>query len=95
MSDLQREKFEAWFKRHHDIDYCPPNVKSVMFECWCAAIESVVDYENDGDGLQCQDCGKKDETVTRVNCPYAEEINSSIIVCDLCSDCYHERCMDI
>jgi hypothetical protein len=53
------------------------------------------DYETYGKILECQDCGLTDETVTRRNCPYAEEINSSIVICDLCPDCYHERCMDI
>ena len=45
--------------------------------------------------LCCDDCGKANEDVRSTNCPYAEEIYDSIVPCNLCSDCYHERCMDI
>lgn len=44
---------------------------------------------------ECQDCGKKDETVHDTTCPYAEEINDSIVKITVCDECYHERCMDI
>ncbi len=43
----------------------------------------------------CDDCGKDKEDVTKVNCPYAEEIHNEIIECALCDECYHERCMEI
>ena len=51
--------------------------------------------DNDSNGLKCDDCGKSDRMVEETNCPFAEEINDSIVVCFLCDDCYHERCMDI
>ncbi len=47
------------------------------------------------DLLCCEDCGKKDDTVRNDTCPYAEEINDSIIDIVICPNCYHERCMDI
>ena len=43
----------------------------------------------------CDDCGEDREDVSEAICPYAEEINDSIVECNLCSDCYHERCQDI
>lgn len=45
--------------------------------------------------MNCDDCGKNKEDVKETTCPYTEEINDSIIECNLCDDCYHERCMDI
>ena len=45
--------------------------------------------------MTCDDCDEDKEDVKKVNCPYAKEINDSIIECDLCDDCYHDRCMDI
>lgn len=47
------------------------------------------------DLLCCDDCGKTKEDVRHTNCPYAEEINNSIVLVNLCGYCYHERCMDI
>lgn len=43
----------------------------------------------------CDDCGEDKEDVKETACPYAEEIDDNIIECNLCDDCYHERCMDI
>lgn len=58
MNDLQREKFEKWFKNQIDSEYCSPNVKEVMFECWCAAIESVVvEQQKPVNPNQCLACG--------------------------------------
>lgn len=45
--------------------------------------------------MNCDDCGEDKEDVKETTCPYAEEINDSIIECCLCDDCYHERCMGI
>lgn len=45
--------------------------------------------------MKCDDCEIDDETVSETTCPYAEEINDEIIECQLCPECYHERCMDI
>ena len=45
--------------------------------------------------MKCEDCGKSDETVERLNCPYDEEIHSMITVITVCSDCYDERLNDI
>ena len=44
-------------------------------------------------GLVCEDCGcdNANETI----CPYEEEINMKSVDCNLCEDCYHERCMEI
>jgi hypothetical protein len=55
-----------------------------------------MEYDDDlyGD-LTCDDCGKKGPDVQRTMCPYASEINNEEIECDLCEDCYYERCMDI
>ena len=44
---------------------------------------------------KCDDCGRTDKPVTVDNCPYADEINGELIECQLCEDCFHERCMDI
>lgn len=46
-------------------------------------------------GLSCDDCEQVKPDVKKTTCPYAEEINDSIVECQLCDDCYHERCMDI
>jgi len=45
--------------------------------------------------LECDDCRQTKPDVKKTTCPYAEDINDSIIECQLCGDCYHERCMDI
>ena len=45
--------------------------------------------------LECEDCGKQDETVRIDTCPFAEDINDSIIKVHICPECYYERCMDI
>ncbi len=45
--------------------------------------------------LICEDCGKQDETVENVNCPYMEEVCDEIHPVVICPDCYHQRCMDV
>jgi hypothetical protein len=45
--------------------------------------------------LKCEDCGKEDETVEHTTCPYAEEISGKIVPVTICSECYHQSCMDI
>lgn len=45
--------------------------------------------------LTCDDCGKQDDSVIETSCPYASEIHDDYQECTLCSNCYHERCMDI
>lgn len=45
--------------------------------------------------LKCDDCNKVSAEVEKGNCPYAEEISGEEVECQLCPDCYHERCMDI
>ena len=45
--------------------------------------------------LKCEDCGKVSEEVEKGVCPYAEEVYDEKEECQLCPDCYHERCMDI
>lgn len=42
MNEKQRTEFEKWFTRQVDSEYCSPNVKALMSECWQAAISSVV-----------------------------------------------------
>jgi hypothetical protein len=43
----------------------------------------------------CEDCLTVSEDVITTNCPFAEEINDALERCQLCSECYRERCMDI
>jgi len=45
--------------------------------------------------MKCDDCYKDKEDVKKTTCPYAEEIADEKVECDLCDDCYYERCMDI
>ena len=45
--------------------------------------------------LVCEDCGKAREDAKATTCPYAEEINETIINVVLCGDCHYERSMDI
>ena len=45
--------------------------------------------------LICEDCGKRGGDVSEGTCPYAEDVNNSTVDATLCTDCYHERCMDI
>lgn len=45
--------------------------------------------------LECEDCGKKDDTVKETYCPYVEELYNKRQEAVLCDNCYHERCMDI
>lgn len=45
--------------------------------------------------LKCDDCGKEKEDVTETVCPYALEINDEEYPMNLCTNCYHERAMDI
>lgn len=53
------------------------------------------EYDNNDQLLKCDDCDKVDETVHKTTCPYNEEISNETIECQLCNECYHERCMDI
>jgi len=39
MTQSQKE-FEAWFARQKDREYCSENVKSLLAECWHAAVSS-------------------------------------------------------
>ncbi len=45
--------------------------------------------------LECEECHQKKPDAERTHCPYAEEINNTIIPTILCKDCYRERLMDI
>jgi len=45
--------------------------------------------------LTCDDCGKSGNDVKKTTCPYASDIYNEEIACTLCSDCVHERAMDI
>mgnify|MGYP006410985949 CR=1 FL=1 len=45
--------------------------------------------------LECDNCGKKDETVEDTICPYEDEINHHKIDVTLCESCYHERSCEI
>ena len=45
--------------------------------------------------LKCDDCGKKKKDVIETICPYVDELHDEKVECQLCEDCYHERCMDI
>lgn len=47
MNDKQRADFERWFTSQIDSEYCSTNVKSLLSECWQAALSSViVDIKN-------------------------------------------------
>jgi anaerobic ribonucleoside-triphosphate reductase len=43
----------------------------------------------------CQECGKKDETVSVRACGYSEEINGTTVMETICDACEHEHLMDI
>lgn len=43
----------------------------------------------------CQDCGKHGTDARWRNCPYAEEIYGKEERVFICSDCAHERAMDV
>jgi hypothetical protein len=43
----------------------------------------------------CQECGKQDETVSTVDCGFAEEIYGELVEETICDDCEHEHLMDI
>ncbi|CAB4168838.1 hypothetical protein UFOVP581_3 [uncultured Caudovirales phage] len=45
--------------------------------------------------LKCQDCGKQDDTVREDECPFASEVNDSVVEIIICPDCYSERGRDI
>jgi len=45
--------------------------------------------------LECEDCGRKDETVQETICPYNAEINDIEVPMNLCDDCYQDRADDI
>jgi hypothetical protein len=43
----------------------------------------------------CDDCGVCSEDVEYTIDPYIDEIYDEEEWCNLCPDCYHERCQDI
>lgn len=45
--------------------------------------------------MECDDCRESENQVSEVVCPYEEEINGKIVECNLCNNCYEERCMEI
>lgn len=73
---------------------------------WCNELQSLVsdlsdvihEMQKDGkvpsESLCCEDCGT-DENVSIGPCPYRLEINNDESPVALCSDCYHDRVMDI
>ena len=44
--------------------------------------------------LICDDCGTTENVFER-QCPFAKEINKTIVDVDLCSHCYGKRCESI
>lgn len=50
--------------------------------------------DDDKEEIKCFDCGTTKD-VTQTICPFADEIYDDQIKMTLCSDCYHERCMEI
>ena len=68
--------------------------KSLSWPC-CRPNEETNVSDKQEKYLECQDCGKSDETVHETTCPYAEEINDDYVEVTLCDDCYNERCMEI
>lgn len=48
------------------------------------------------DLLVCDDCHNAKPDVKQTFCPYSADVhNDPSVECQLCDDCYHERCMDI
>lgn len=46
--------------------------------------------------LVCDDCHLAKSTTEETHCPYAADVhNDPTVECQLCKECYHERCMDI
>jgi hypothetical protein len=45
--------------------------------------------------LKCQDCGKVSADVTETTCPYSEEIYNEKVAIVACSNCIHERSMEV
>jgi hypothetical protein len=46
--------------------------------------------------VKCETCGNNEGTSELHTCPYAEDINGdSESMCNCCSDCEYECCMDI
>ena len=43
----------------------------------------------------CDDCREDKPDVVETLCPFAADVNNEDVDCQLCSDCYHERCQDI
>ncbi len=43
--------------------------------------------------MKCQDCGK--DGAEETTCPYAQDVNNTIVEIVACDDCYSQRCMDI
>ena len=45
--------------------------------------------------FKCQDCDKKDKTVTRDVCPYNDDVHGKQVKANLCAKCHNERAADI
>ena len=45
--------------------------------------------------LECEDCGKQDETVRQDICPFTEEIDGIILPVVICPQCFDARCDEI
>ena len=45
--------------------------------------------------IKCDECGKEKDDVKECFDPYSDEINDEKIKCNLCDECYHDRCMEI
>ena len=51
--------------------------------------------KQDMDHLVCDDCKNQNETVMDTICPYKQELHGEEDPCNLCPECYTERCRDI
>lgn len=45
--------------------------------------------------LTCEDCGKTGPDVTAGPCPYDQDVHGTETQATLCSDCHHNRCLEI
>lgn len=45
--------------------------------------------------MKCDQCGKRDNTVSVRSCGYSEEINGTTVMEQVCDACEHEHLMDI
>lgn len=44
--------------------------------------------------LKCDDCGTEDN-VSATHCPFLQEIYEIEEPCQVCEECYHQRCLEI